>query len=1219
MQHQYYWHRIYSTLAAIALLSVFAFGQSTSSVRGIVTDAQSGTIAGAVVTLTSLESGLTRTTTSDTTGSYQFLQVLPGSYKLRVEKSGYKGWLQESVRLQVNTPETVNAALEVGQLTDTLTITSESAPLNTTDATVGNTFNEKQVRQLPLLTRNVVELLSLQPGVSEGGQVLGGKSDQNNVTLDGVDANDQASPGPFESVLPVPLDSVQEFRVTIAGVNADQGRSGGGQVALVTRSGTNDLHASAYWFHRNTVTSANEFFNKVNGVKRPSLLRNQYGVAAGGPIWKNKAFLFFNFEGRRDAKAQGGFQRVPSEDMKNGIVKFTDSAGNLQTLSTADVRTVDPKGIGASSAMLAYLRSYPVGNAASQGSDGGLNFSGFQFNAPVPVDDKAYVARFDYNFNANHTMYWRGTLADNSSVTRPQRIPTEDALQSIIDNSRGFAAQYTATLTPSLINTFTWGFTRQGFEATGVNGPFLQVNGIQGGGIPRPSSRTAPVHNLINTTTWLKGSHQVQFGLNFRLATINNTSVSYPNYRIERATFDGVANELVTNVNRLIQQRSGNSALTVSSASNFPVKWALLALYGSISDAFITYNFDKTGKPIAIGTPFTRSYVANEYEYFAQDTWKVRSNLTLTYGLRYGYYPPPYEKGGNQVQTSVPLMQALAQRVQAANSGQASNLSPGLTYQLAGKANGQTSWYAPDKNNFSPRLSIAWSPNFTGGWLGKLTGGAGRSVIRAGAGVVFDRFATAMVLGNAAPGVATQVGLGNSYTVADAPRFNGTFPTGATPPSGSFPFTPPTNRAVSTIVDGLDSRIRNPYTYLFNFSMARDLPGNLNLEVGYLGRYSRKLASTLDAAQVMLNYKDQRSGTTLLDALIFARNQTDTGVTTDQIEANPARIALNPFLENIMPGLRNAFIPGSASANFVYGLVDNGIDNELDYLHVIDRVRCAAVSGCNTFFQSQYSFMPTWTNAANANYNALFVTLRKRFSAGLVADFNYTWSKSIDMGSGPASGDKGLAGAFILNIYNPGQWRAVSNFDIRHQVNANFVWDLPLGKGRSFAGNAPMWMNQFIGGWQLAGIVRARSGLPVTVRSDFVYATNYWVDPYAMSRGEDIPAQRQDGTYGNVKLPSLFANAAAGSSLFRNMRPGESGLRNPIRGDKLINLDAALSKAFALPWEGHTVSFRAEAFNVTNSVFFQGVNVALYDPRNFGQLGSPVAPRQMQFSLRYSF
>jgi len=196
--------------------------------------------------------------------------------------------------------------------------------------------------------------------------------------------------------------------------------------------------------------------------------------------------------------------------------------------------------------------------------------------------------------------------------------------------------------------------------------------------------------------------------------------------------------------------------------------------------------------------------------------------------------------------------------------------------------------------------------------------------------------------------------------------------------------------------------------------VSRDLPGNLNPETGYLGRFSRKLTSALDSAQVILNYRDAKSGQTLLEALNFGRDQTYSGVTPSQIQANPGRIPLNAFIENMFPGLKDFFVPGSPTANFVYGLVDGYPEEELDYLHDIDRGDCTTSLGCNTFFQQQYSYMPTWTNAANASYNALFVTLRKRFSGGLVADFNYTFSKSIDMGSGPSSGDKGLAGAFIM-------------------------------------------------------------------------------------------------------------------------------------------------------------------------------------------------------------
>lgn len=220
-----------------------------------------------------------------------------------------------------------------------------------------------------------------------------------------------------------------------------------------------------------------------------------------------------------------------------------------------------------------------------------------------------------------------------------------------------------------------------------------------------------------------------------------------------------MANELTASANKFIQQRSGNPNLKVASGNDFPLKWALTALYGAISDAFITYNYDKTGKPIPIGVPALRSYVANEYEYFAQDSWKATRDLTLTYGLRYGYYPPRYEKNGNQAQTTIPLMQYLAQRVRAASAGKPSSSNPPITFALAGKANGKTSWYAPDKNNFSPRLALAWTPGFSEGWLAKLTGGPGRSVVRVGAGVVYDCLATSLAASNAAPGLSTQVGL----------------------------------------------------------------------------------------------------------------------------------------------------------------------------------------------------------------------------------------------------------------------------------------------------------------------------------------------------------------------------------------------------------------------------------------------------------------------------
>ena len=310
------------------------------------------------------------------------------------------------MQLLVNTPTTLDLRMELGKTTETVNVAAEASTINTVDASVGNAFSEMQVRELPLETRNVVQLLSLQPGVTTNGEVLGARRDQNNITLDGVDVNDNQNAGlvaqntttgttyqgvngnganvnsGFNSVLPVPLDSVQEFRVTVGGQGADQGRSSGGQVVLITKSGTNQLHGSLYEYNRNTATSANTWFNNQSGVPVQQLVRNQFGASVGGPIKKDRLFFFVNWEQRMDSSSVAQVRAVPSETLKQGILQVQLTDGSVQTIQPSELPQIDPLGIGLNTPYQKILNQYPVGNDPAYGQDGGLNFSGYRFNAP---------------------------------------------------------------------------------------------------------------------------------------------------------------------------------------------------------------------------------------------------------------------------------------------------------------------------------------------------------------------------------------------------------------------------------------------------------------------------------------------------------------------------------------------------------------------------------------------------------------------------------------------------------------------------------------------------------------------------------------------------------------------------------------------------------------------------------------------------------------------
>ena len=332
--------RLFGYLIAMSTLALAQSG--TTSLRGTVTDSSMAAVSGAKVTLASPERGFARTVTTNSTGNYEFLQLQPGTYELKVEMSGFRNAEQRQIQLLVDTPATVNIKLEVGAASETVEVTGEAPVINTTDASVGNAFSEAQVKSLPMEGRNVPDLLSLQAGVAyignrtdidktvdtRSGAVNGARSDQSNITLDGVDVNDNAAGDAFASVLPITPDSVQEFRVTTSNYNADEGRSSGAQVSLITKSGTNSFHGALYEYHRNTVTSANDYFVKQSQLasgqpnEAPKLIRNIFGAAVGGPIIKNRLFFFANYEGARQREENSALRVVPTDALRDGVMMY---------------------------------------------------------------------------------------------------------------------------------------------------------------------------------------------------------------------------------------------------------------------------------------------------------------------------------------------------------------------------------------------------------------------------------------------------------------------------------------------------------------------------------------------------------------------------------------------------------------------------------------------------------------------------------------------------------------------------------------------------------------------------------------------------------------------------------------------------------------------------------------------------------------------------------
>ncbi len=1256
-----------SLLAAVSMVTISTLhAQNTSSLHGVISDAQGGVVPGAVVALNSASTGASRQVVTDNTGTYQFLQEIPGEFTLTVTKPGFSTATRERVVLQVNTSATLNIQLEVGTTGQTVNVTAETSMVSTSDASIGNAFTEHSIRQLPLDTRNVVSLLSLQPGVTPTGEVMGSRRDQNNITLDGVDVNDNENSGiggqadvgsqqgsnatgqtgiaGFNSVLPIPLDSVQEFRVTVAGQGADEGRSSGGQVVLITKSGTNQLHGSAYEYNRNTVTAANSWFNNFSGVPITPLNRNQFGASLGGRIKKDRIFYFFNYERRIDASDAAVERDVPTQNLRQGILTFADANGNNYTLGPAAIKQIDPLHIGENQAYLNILNQYPVGNNPAYGADGGLNFTGYRFNAPDDLDNRAYVGKMDFILDsaAKQTLSVRGTLSNSNQdqATALAQFPGQSPASVLLNNSKGIAATYTAILTPSLINNLTFGYTRQGLTYSGTSGDAFALAPLDtlSNYAARANGRILPVDNIVDTLTWTKGKHTISTGLNFRVMTNNKFtySQSYPSYGFANAVGVGLGEDIQTDLTNYMVAKTGNANFALNDPFNDAS--ALGILLGLVNNTQVTYQVGKGGTLLPQGAPQARAFAMREYEGFVSDQWRASRELTLTFGLRYTNDRPPYEKNGLQVAPTVGLNQYFAERDYLGSIGVPSNAMPDsiLSYALNGPVNGKPSWWNPNDNNFGPRFALAFSPKDRGGLLQAIFGNSG--VFRMGGALLYDRFGSELItqfdqFGSF--GLATTLGNPLSYNFTTSPRYNGTVPTLPAAPTVGFPYTPPDIMAIEGEFQGIYPDLKSPYSVLMNASFARQLPGKLTMEISYAGRLSRRLLLQGDVYTPLENLLDPASGQTWTTSMTAIRQTYNSicasmGNNTQNcnpssaaaaVMANPSLVPNNPYIQDMFAAVKNAFFPGSASANYFYGIYGVYGGSYLDMLHSADRIpgeytapgTCASKFGCYTFFAPQGSSMPTWMNAGDANYDGGTFSLRRAFSSGLSMDFNYTLSHSIDNASA-AEGASGQDGAVIQNVFKPGQFRGSSDFDIRNLVNIDVVYELPIGKGKPFWSGAPGWANEMFGGWQISSIMRFSSGLPSVVQGNETWDTNYWQNTLAIATAP-FKTQTQIDSNG---IPSLFSTTNAAND-FADAYPGNVGTRALVRLAGMVNFDIGVAKSFPLPWEGHRIQFRAEAYNAFNNVNFIQPSLALYNPSTFGEYQSTMPPREMQFALRYEF
>lgn len=959
--------------AVLTLLASIAAAQASSQLNGSVTDPSGATVAEANITLTETATGSHRSTTSNASGLYQFLDVAPGNYKLEASAAGFAPFLAPNVTLVVKTPSTINIKFQVAGGTTKVTVEAEALLINRTDASLGNVLENNQIAELPIANRNVAYLLSLQPGVAylggaaetnqatdtRSGAVNGVRSDQSNVTLDGIGVNDQNNGYAFTSVLNTPPDSIEEFRVTTANSNADSGYSSGGQVALVTKSGTNTFHGSAYEYNRNTIFSANDPFLKNSQLSSgesntaPKLLRNVFGATIGGPIMKNRLFFFANYEGRRDAEGSSTLRTVPSPTLRAGVLMYLCAdptqcpGGSVQGidnnpypvqpgyygLNFTQIKGMDPEGIGVNQAVLKILNQYPAANEFNAGD--GSNTLGFRFSPNVDRSFNTYITRLDYHLTSNgsETLFARGQI-QNFKEPGPQQFPGQPAATNFLDDSKGLTVGLSSIISPRLINDFHWGFTRQGQQYGGTSVyPGVFLNGIDNL-VPftRPTTAFVPVNQLSDSLSWTRGNHSFQFGTDLFL--IRSNHISYLNSFSDVQTnvvylnTGGIANDNspLDPGNRGYPKVDPNFGPNYDSATGI--------VMGILAEGDGIYNFARNGTALPQGQAINRRYAINDYEFFGQDNWRITHRLTVTYGLRWVLEAPPYETNGYQV---APCVQAAGggctkqnvaawfnHSAQLATAGQPANSAGEIGFVLGGPKNNGPGLWNWDHKDFSPRIAVAWAPDTGDGWASKILGKKDQFSIRGGYSIMYDHFGVPIVNSfdqNGSFGLSTRLGnSAGSVTASTAPRFSCLIPGSSgqsclptpcpnlnnpgclfgPPPAGGFPNIP--SNTAFAINWGLDQSVKTPYTHMFNFSLQRQITSRSSLQVAYVGSIGRRLPMQVDMA-MPTNLNDPASNTryfqaaTMLSKLAAVPNpQSTTGVGTDVNSVAPV-----PFFEHLFP------------------------------------------------------------------------------------------------------------------------------------------------------------------------------------------------------------------------------------------------------------------------------------------------------------------------------
>ncbi len=1265
---------------SMLLLALFLFPAATllaqtatSRITGTVTDPSGAVIPGATVTAINEATGVSNTQVTNESGFYAFASLPLGIYTIKVELQGFKTGQNTGNVLEIGSPIAVNVVLQVGGVNEIVNVEGGYDKLESSSAKIGNVVEQKAIESLPLNGRNPLSLITLEPGVvqrSYGGagsglHVNGSRDRAFNVTIDGIDANESSVPNPMSNMYRLNPDNVQEFRTVTSNATPEEGRNSGANIAIATRSGTNEIHGRMFEFFRNTALNSNEFFAKAmttpdprtGKAPRPDIKLNQFGAEGGGPIVKGRTFIFASYQNQRIRTSQPtdqtyGSSTLYTPTLLSGIYRYwiTDpkvpftfngqkitrnspflvdgKTGALlpgvpvcgatvttNCVASFDIVGNDPKKIGIDPKLSTLFKSLPAPNNYTTGD--GLNTATYIWNAPANFEGPNILVRLDHNFNPNNSVRVRWMQADYDTLKgdplngRPQLYPNFPPMGEVFRRTKGLAAGYRWVISPTIVNDFTMGFSRFAFLFTQgeANPDWPNIPPYSFANLTYPLLNTPRTFRAVTTPQFVdnfsvvKGAHVLQMGLNIRLYEHNDVRGQPGGINVTpNMSFSGST-----------RTPPGFTTPAVGSSSK-------AGMYSGDSSRLLGAINDLVGIPAQLSQNFLGDLSSDNFLPF-----KVGNSVTMwAEGHRLKQFNF-YVQDEWKIRHNFTVNYGVRWEV---------NLAPteagGRVYVPDKPINAATSdvtfvhadsWL--NTNNlgaFGPRIAIAWSP-------------FSKTVIRSGYGIYFDPLNSFMVTAVAGkvPGLVTSCSsvVGGSTTPGCvAPpdlRVGQGFPEQLNPPTvkpSSFLKLPTQLYSNAPTVTTIDPNMKLPTVHEWNLSVQHELPGGLVAQAAYVGHRGTRLMRIYNLNQI--------NADPVIPSFLIMQNNYNAGCQPDGTGC-PAGVTGTP-----VPIVANGSIPTSVVSTVINSSTTKGYLPQNNVGLFAQRVEQNTLN-LHLRPNQQFSSIYYIDTGGDSYYHALQTTLRKRFEKGFLFGLAYTVGKSIDdqsidpVGASSGGGYSTTSSRYAVDIRNWRNERGRSDFDRRQVLSVTGVWDLPVGRGKWLGSAFTGVVDHILGGWSVNGIYTYQSGEPFSVMSGVYTANNSHTSRAALVGAmPDMQLTQIAGVPG----PVFFKDASA----FKFPDVGTTGMgRNLFTAQPYWNVDLGVTKRFNIT-ERVNMDFRMEMFNafnhanfdnprdasigspvITSSVFAQSCCQTVAPPSTQTIIQTGESARIIQFALKLSF